>query len=145
MAFYAIEIQECPGFGFVGGPEFQTNIQNIANGREKRNADWSICRHKYTAPFNNISDEQYANIKAVFLVTRGRCHSFLHKDWGDYQAEDAQFATGDGTTKTFQLKKTTVIAGTTATYVRTITHPVAGVTVSVNGVATPATVSTTTG
>jgi hypothetical protein len=26
MAFYAIEIQECPGFGFVGGPEFQTNI-----------------------------------------------------------------------------------------------------------------------
>lgn len=81
----------------------------------------------------------------MFLLTRGRCHSFLLKDWGDYQAEDEQFGTGDGTTTTFQLKKVTTLSGTSATYTRTITHPLAGAIISVDGVATGATVSTLTG
>lgn len=101
MAFYAIELDTVVSFGFQGGPEFQTNVQNIANGHESRNADWAICRHKYTAPYKNITDEQYANIKAMFLLVRGRCHTFLHKDWGDYQATAEPFGTGDGTTTTF--------------------------------------------
>src|SRR5574337_989281 len=145
MGFYAIEIEECPGFGFSSGPEFQTNIQNIVNGHESRNADWAICRHKYTAPFHNISDEQYANIKKVFLLTRGRCHSFLVKDRGDFRAENEQFGVGDGTTKVFQLKKVSTLAGTSATYERTISRPLAGVQIFVNGVATGAVVSTTSG
>lgn len=57
MAFYAIEIATVPGFGFVGGPEFMTNVQSTASGRESRNADWAVCRHKYTAPFSNITTE----------------------------------------------------------------------------------------
>lgn len=87
MTFYAIEIEPTPGFGFVGGPEFNTNIQSIANGRESRNADWDICRHFYTAPFRNIPAEAYRKIKKVFLICRGRNHSFLHRDWGDYEAD----------------------------------------------------------
>lgn len=145
MSFYAIEIAACPGFGFTGGPEFQTNVQTLANGQESRNADWAICRHKYTAPFESIDDEAYAAIKTVFLLCRGRCHSFLHKDWGDYQATNEPFGTGDGATKSFQLKKTSTLAGTSATYERTITKPVAGIKVYVDGVLTGAAVDTTTG
>jgi uncharacterized protein (TIGR02217 family) len=145
MAFYAVEIAACPGFGFEGGPEFSTNIQNIANGNESRNADWAVCRHKYTAPFNNLDDESYAAIKTVFLLTRGRCHTFLHKDWGDFTASNEPFGTGDGSTKVFQLKKVSRLNGTGATYERTITKPVSGVKIYVDGVLTGASVNTATG
>lgn len=145
MAFYAIEIAQCPGFGFEGGPEFSTNVQQLASGAEKRNADWAICRHKYTAPYSNITDEAYLAIKQVFLIVRGRCHSFLHKDYGDYQAVDEPFGMGDGVTKVFQLQKVSTVAGTSATYVRTINKPVAGATYKVAGVATGAALDTNTG
>lgn len=143
--FYAVEIAACPGFGFTGGPEFNTNVQTLANGSESRNADWAICRHKYTAPFNSIDDTAYAAIKTVFLLTRGRCHTFLHKDWGDFVAVNEPFGKGDGTTTTFQLSKTSTMPGTSATYQRTITKPVAGVKVYVNGALTGAAVDSLTG
>src|SRR5690606_6994239 len=76
---------------------------------------------------------------------RGRNHTFLHKDWGDYRAEDEQFGIGDGTTTTFQLKKVSTLAGTSATYERIITKPKSGVTIYVDGIETGASVSTTDG
>ena len=139
MAFYPIQIAPVPGFGFTGGPEFNTNIKPLANGREKRNADWDFCRHKYTAPFQNITEDAYREIKKVFLVMRGRTHTFLHRDWGDFSAVNEQFGVGDGATKTFQLSKTSQAGA--GTYVRTIDKPDAGVVIKVNGAITPATVS----
>jgi len=59
-------------------------------------------------------------------LVRGRCHSFLHKDAGDYLAASEQFGVGDGTTKTFQLSKLSTMPGTSATYLRKVTHPLAG-------------------
>lgn len=149
MTFYAIRIQQTPGFGFVGGPEFQTNIQNIASGREKRNADWSICRHKYTAPFKNITNAAYLAIKEVFLICRGRTHTFLHRDWGDFAASNEPFGTGDGTTTVFQLRKTSTLGA--GSYDRVIDKPNATsplsvpFVVKVAGVATGVAVDETTG
>jgi uncharacterized protein (TIGR02217 family) len=145
MSFYAIEIEGCPGYTFNGGPTFSTNIQDLANGNEKRNGDWAVCRHKYTAPFANIHEDVYLAIKAVFLICRGRLHTFLFKDWGDFEAQDEAFGTGDGATKIFQLKKISTLAGTSATYERIITKPVAGATFKVNGVATGAALDVNTG
>lgn len=119
--FYPIRIAPVPGFGFTGGPEFNTNIQPLANGREKRNADWAICRHKYSAPFLNITEAAYRSIKEVFLVTRGRTHTFLHRDWGDFTAIDAEFGTGDGATTVFQLRKTSTLGA--GSYDRVIDKP----------------------
>lgn len=140
MTFYATQIPPVPGFGFVGGPEFQTNIQNIASGREKRNAEWSICRHKYSAPFKNISEAAYRAIKGVFLVMRGRTHTFLHRDWGDFTATDEPFGTGNGATTLFYLRKVSTVDGG-GSYTRLIDKPDAGVTIKVNGVITVAAVS----
>ncbi len=141
--FYPIEIEACPGFGFTGGPEFQTNIRALQNGREKRNADWSVCRHRYTTPFSNITDEAYKNIKRVFLVVRGMAHTFLHKDYGDYQAVDEPFGIGNGTTGPYQLRKLSV--ADVGEYDRIITKPMAGVVIKKNGVVVPATVNAETG
>lgn len=145
MAFYPISIAQCPGFGFTGGPEFQTDIKNAQNGREYRNGDWAICRHKYTVPFLNVTDEAYLAIKEVFLVVRGRLHTFLHKDWADYQADNARFGTGDGTTRVFQLSKISTVGA--ASYTRIITKPVfEGFVIRVNGaLGVPAAVDTLNG
>lgn len=144
MAFYAIEIEPTPGFGFVGGPEFNTNIQTQANGHESRNADWDICRHFYTAPFKNISAAAYRKIKKVFLVCRGRNHTFLHRDWGDFEAIGEQFGVGDGVTTVFQLSKLSTLSGG-GSYLRTITKPELPIVVKVSSVVTGATVSALTG
>lgn len=122
--FYPIRIPPTPGFGFTGGPEFQTNVQNIASGREKRNAEWSICRHKYTAPFHNVPEDAYRSIKAVFLIMRGKTHTFLHRDWGDFTAVNETFGIGDGVTTVFQLSKMSSVLGfPAATYTRVVTKP----------------------
>lgn len=149
MAFYSIRIAQVPGFGFIGGPEFQTNIQPLASGREKRNANWAVCRHKYSAPFRNISEAAYRSIKEVFLVVRGQTHTFLHRDWGDYTATDEPFGTGDGTTTVFQLIKVSSLGA--GSYTRTITKPnsssplVTPFSVKVAGVTTGVSVDDTTG
>lgn len=130
--FFPIRIPPTPGLGFTGGPEFQTDIKNAQNGREYRNADWAVCRHKYTCPFQNISNDAYLSIKEVFLIVMGRNHTFLHKDWADFEAVNARFGTGDGTTKVFQLSKLSSQGG--GTYTRVITKPVLeGFTVKLNG------------
>jgi uncharacterized protein (TIGR02217 family) len=137
--FYSIQIAAVPGFGWTGTPEFSTNIQKLANGREKRNGDWAVVRHTYSPAYKNISIAAYLAIKDVFLVMRGSLHTFLHKDWADYSATNAQFDTADGVKTVYQLAKISALGG--GTYTRIITKPAAGVIIYVNGVATTAVVS----
>jgi len=144
MSFYPIQIEQCPGFGFTGGPMFQTNINDKVAGGESRNIDWDICRHKYTVPYKNISGEAYLAIKKVFLMCRGRGHTFLHNDLADHIATDEPFATGDGVTQTFQLHKLSA-DDSGAEYDRVITKPDASVVIKSNGSVVSATVSTTSG
>lgn len=101
----------CPGYGWEGGPEFNTRIVSLANGRERRNANWAQPRHKYSAPFLNISRDAYREIKKMFLVCEGQAHSFRFKDELDHVANDEQFGFGDGATDTFQLSMISVVDG----------------------------------
>lgn len=101
----------CPGYGWEGGPRFMTEIVQLANGDEYRNAEWIEARHEYSAPFNNISKQAYREIKRMFLVCRGMLHSFRFRDELDYQATDEIFGVGDGTEDTFQLKKISTVDG----------------------------------
>jgi uncharacterized protein (TIGR02217 family) len=133
MSFFAIEIDPTPAFGWQGGPEFSTNIKAMANGREKRNADWAMVRHKFTAPFSALTPTQYLAVKKVFLICMGQLHTFLQRDWGDYQATNDSFGTGDGATTIFQLSKISSAGG--GTYTRVVTKPdtLTGVQIRVNG------------
>ena len=99
----------CPGYGWEGGPEFQTRIITLLNGRERRNADWAQPRHRYSAPFLNISRDAFREIKRMFLVCQGQLHAFRFRDELDYQAQDEQFGVGDGTTTRFQLSKVSFV------------------------------------
>jgi|SRR5690349_1012765 len=104
-------IPACEGYGFAGGPEFKTRIRALANGRERRNADWSQERNRYTLPFNNISPRDYTGIRNMFQTCQGMLHAFLYRDPLDYEADGEVFGSGDGIRKEFQLIKVSAIDG----------------------------------
>jgi uncharacterized protein (TIGR02217 family) len=111
---------------------------------ERRNANNIECRHSYTLPLQNITDDAYLLLlKQTFVACRGQLHSFLVKDYSDHAADNEVFGEGDAVTLAFQLSKTSSFGP--ASYVRTITKPLAGVVITVDGVATAATVDLTTG
>lgn len=131
MAHLNAYLSPCPGYGWMGGPEFKTQIVELQSGREKRNAMWRDARHNYNAPFNNISREAYREIKRMHLVCRGMLHSFRFRDQLDYQSDNEPFATGDGSQTVFQLAKVSSIDG--VDYFRNVYAPVSPVSITADG------------
>ena len=111
MSYINDYIKRCPAFGWEGGPGFSTQIVDLANGRERRNAQWSRVRHKYSLPFQNIRPDAYMGIKQMHLTCRGRLHAFRFRDALDHMAIAEPFAVADGTRVTYQLLKQSVIDG----------------------------------
>lgn len=108
-------IEQCPAFGWMGGPSFQTTIVTMRNGRERRNAEWSKARHSFTMPFNNIDQDGYIGIKQMHLSCLGRLRAFKFIDELDHTADGAVFGQGTGAQSTFQLRKVSVIDGVSYT------------------------------
>lgn len=115
-------IDQCAAFGFTGGPVFRTNIAEMKSWRESRNADVDMARHMYSAPYLNIDDEGWREVRRMFFVCRGRLHSFRWRDPKDYQADRELFGIGDGTTSVFQLSALSEADG--VTYSRLVQLPV---------------------
>jgi len=122
----------CAGYGWAGGPGFMTQIVELQNGREKRNAMWRQPRHKFTAPFLNISQEAFRSLKDMFLICRGQAFAFRFRDENDYEADQAQFAVSDGVQDTYQLSKLILIAN--QTFVREVYALPSRPVITINGV-----------
>lgn len=144
MTFYAIQIEQCPGFGWQGGPEFDTLIRQLENGRNRRRPKRYVAIHHYLAPMNNIPVTAARSIKQVFMAMLGSAHTFLFWDDLDNEAVAEPLGTGDGVTTSFQLKMT-YDPGGGATNERDITKPDDDVVAYVNGVPAAGTYSSTTG
>lgn len=152
MTFYAEEIDVCPAYGWVGGPNIDILIQSLRNKHEQRNWEDDVVLHSYTLPFQNVADPDYlAYIKSAYMALGGPLHSFLCKDFGDFrhgannlETDPAMsFGVGTGAQTAFFLSKKYEFG--LASYTRLITKPVAGATFYVNGVLTAATLNTLTG
>ena len=133
MSYINDYIAQCPAFGWEGGPEFSTQIVSLANGHERRNAQWAQVRHKYSIPFQNLTDAEYAGIKQMHLACRGRLHAFRFRDALDHSVVAQPFAVGDGVKTQYQLITTSEVAG--VKYTREI-FAIARANVYVNGVDT---------
>ncbi|MBN8747344.1 MAG: DUF2460 domain-containing protein [Variovorax sp.] len=138
MSYLDAHIEQCPAYGWQGGPQFKTVIVPMASGRERRNADWANPRHVFSLPFRNIKRASYAKIKQMHLVCRGMLHSFKFKDKLDYQAKGEVFAQGDGVTTTFQLRKISQIGGVSYTRDTYVIYP--GAVIRVGGTPTAVTI-----
>lgn len=111
MAYLNAYLGPCPGYGWAGGPEFQTRIIELQNGRNNRNANWAQARHRYSAPFLNISKPAYREVKKMHLVCMGQLNTFRFRDELDYEAVNEIFAVADGVQTVFQLSKFSIIDG----------------------------------
>lgn len=115
-------IDQCAAYGFTGGPVFRTNIVEMRSWRESRNADVDMARHMYSAPYQNIDQEGWREIRRMFFVCRGRVHCFRLRDPNDDRADQELFGIGDGTTSLFQLSTLSEADG--ITYSRLVQLPV---------------------
>lgn len=136
MSYLNAYIERCPAFGWQGGPSFKTRIVEMANGRERRNAEQAEARHTFSAPFRNIKRSAYSGIKQMHLVCLGRLHAFRFKDQLDYQAANEVFGAGTGAQTIFQLRKISTVDG--VSYTRNV-YAIKDASVTVNGVVTAVT------
>lgn len=104
-------IPACEGYGWTGGPGFETRIVRKLNGRERRNADMDQPEHSYSLPFQGLTQLQYAPIKRMHLNRRGAWGVFLYRDPLDDTAVDELLAIAAPGQTTFQLAKESDLDG----------------------------------
>jgi uncharacterized protein (TIGR02217 family) len=157
MTFHDVRFPPSISRGSHGGPERRTDVVVLGSGHEERNSRWADSRRSYNAGYGVRSLDDLHAVIAFFEERRGRLYGFRWRDHADCKsgppqvsptAFDQAIGTGDGTTISFQLKKT--YGSGVAPWTRAIRKPVAGsVVVAVGGaVQTPAThftVDSTTG
>lgn len=121
MSFIDVRLSDRVNAGFVGGPEWQTLVVAMANGRDRRRQDWTMPRHKFTADYTALDPVSQNEILTAFIAARGQMHTFGFKDWNDFKAKAQVIGQGDGTSRPVQLCKTYAFG--TAAYVRPIKLP----------------------
>jgi len=113
-AFHDIRFPTALAYGASGGPEFTTEITQLANGQEVRNTPHALPRRRYNALAGLKSVEDMIVLKDFFLARKGRLHSFRFLDPFDHrscavtetpQASDQTIGLGDGVKTQFQLQK----------------------------------------
>lgn len=93
-------------YGFEGGGEYNTDIADLENRFEDRDSAWKFPKHKYSANFSNLDEADRDRFIEIFHACRGRRHSFLIKDWNDFEGVDQPLAVAVSTTNKVQLYKT---------------------------------------
>ena len=111
-------------YGSVGGPSYNTNIDEIRSGYEARNQNWSVAKYRYDVSVGVRAIEDLEALTSFFHEARGKFNTFRFKDWGDFTAT-SQNAVGrvllvDGV---LRLAK---VYGSASPYNRLITKPVSG-------------------
>ncbi len=130
------------GLGASGGPEFQTQVAQLATGFEQRNLLWQSARLRYDAGIGIRSEADLAALVAFFRARRGQAQAFRFRDPLDHSSadnglgppspRDQLLGTGTGTRVRFPLVKR---YGGPGGEERAITRPVDGtVRVAVAGV-----------
>jgi len=131
--FHEIRLPVDISYGANGGPQFLTNVVEMASGYEQRNREWAEARNIYDVGLGLRSENDLAALLSFFRARAGRAFGFRYKDWLDFKsclpaqtitALDQNIAIGDGITAAFQLTKTYDSGG--ISHVRKITKPVAG-------------------
>ena len=144
MTFIDTKLSRNVSVGFSGGPEWKTTVVSMANGKDRRNAEWAAPHHRYTANYALIDPIGQNEILAAFFAARGQKDSFRFRDWNDFRVTNGAMANGDGTSSPRQLTKAYTFGPTT--FVRNILLPIAStVVITANGVPIAVTVDDETG
>ncbi|WKT59102.1 DUF2460 domain-containing protein [Microbulbifer thermotolerans] len=144
MTFNEARLLDRVAYGSEFGHEYNTRIDELRSGVERRNAEWERALGRYAIRFQNLRDSDHAVVVAAHHACMGALIGFRLKDWSDYQADGEPIGFGAGELANYQLQKTYTF-GSLST-VRAIYKPVQGtVQVFSNGVPVAASVDYTTG
>jgi uncharacterized protein (TIGR02217 family) len=152
--FHEIRFPTAIAFHSTGGPERKTEIVTLGSGYEERNGVWIDSRRRYDVGYGIKTLDDIHAVIAFFEARAGRLYGFRFKDFADFKSSepagavtplDQPLGTGNGSTRSFALKKT--YASGPASWTRAIAKPVAGtLRAAVGGVETTAfTLDTATG
>lgn len=140
--FHDVRFPLSVGFDAVGGPEFSTQVAELASGHEQRNLLWAEGRLRYDAGLGVRSEADISALLSFFRARRGQAFAFRFRDPMDWTsarigdevtARDQLLGVGDGAQMRFQLVKRYGEPG--AEEVRRVTRPDPGsVRVSVSAV-----------
>lgn len=122
MSFLEIRFPEDISYGCQGGPTFKTDITQTEAGYENRIIVWDVPLNEYDVSHNVETREDIEKLLAFFRIVRGRGIGFRFKDWTDFSATTQSIGVGNGTNRTFQLRKAYTFGDYTAW--RTIKKPV---------------------
>ena len=131
--FHEIRFPTAIAFHSTGGPERKTEIVTLGSGFEERNGVWASSRRRYDLGSGVKTLADLHEAIAFFEARMGRLYAFRFKDFLDFKScaplaevspADQPIATGDGTTRTFQLTKT--YSSGPAAWTRVIKKPVTG-------------------
>jgi uncharacterized protein (TIGR02217 family) len=129
MAFRDERLLELVGYGFTGGPTFSTTRVSLVSGHERRNAERSRPKYRYTAPFDAIDTSHQDIVIGAYVANLGPVHSFRFKDWADYTLDNEELGQAVGGGEDMQLVKNytfgdPAVPGFNWTVTRPITKPV---------------------
>lgn len=122
MSFHEIRFLSELSKKAVGGPSFQTNIIELASGKEQRNINWQNARAKYAIAIKNLSNADAKKTLEFFYTRHGAAYGFRFKDWLDFEAVQQNIGTGNGVKTSFELIKNYTNNG--INYTRRIFKPV---------------------
>lgn len=105
MEFIENYIPTSISYGSIGGPEFSTDITEVASGNEYRLIAKENPRRKYVITPVITKKEQLQDLIAFFCALRGKAHGFRFRDFADYYAINEEIAIGDGFQTEFQITK----------------------------------------
>lgn len=131
-------------YGSSGGPTFSTDVIQLKNGTEVRNANWSLPLYEYDIGYAIKTRTQLLEVYKLFLACKGALDGFRAKDVWDFSSSangkaspaitDQLIGTGNGSTVAYQLVKSYTQGANSLS--RTIKKPVSGtILIQVNGVA----------
>lgn len=128
MSFFETEFPRTISYKAVGGPMFNTSVNEGLSGFEQRNKNWATARGQWTVSLQTPSGYGGARqtfvdlIRGFFLNVGGMGDAFRLFDHLDNKATSEIIGVGDGVTTQFQLQKTYVIGN--RTYIRLISKPI---------------------
>lgn len=108
--------------GTVGGPNYQTSVIPLINGREQRNQEWQYPLDTYDIGYGIQSRAAMEAVYSFFHARGGMARGFRFRNWLDYVVTEMPVGTVLGNPLQRQLVRT--YDDGVNSQLRIVTHPV---------------------
>jgi uncharacterized protein (TIGR02217 family) len=93
-AFIDTRLRDDVAYGFNGGPNWNTLVQPLQSGHNRRKAVWDFPLHQFSADYALLEDGAKDEVLQAFWVCRGAASAFRFRDWNDFRARPGAVDTG---------------------------------------------------